>query len=69
MRLCPICKDEVSGIKVSSDDFISYCHECERIVEGETIDSEELELESQLQQIWNQLDHDEQAIKEFCNAG
>ena len=61
MRLCPICHTEVSGIKVSSDDFIDRCEPCDVIVEGETIDSEELE---QQKQQWAAINADEEINEE-----
>lgn len=68
MKLCPYCKNEVSGHQIADDDWIDHCKECGIIVEGETIDSDDMEQEQQLQDTWNILDQDEQAIEEFCNG-
>ena len=65
MRLCPHCHTEVSAHQVADDDWIDHCIECGIIVEGETIDSEELELEEQRFHQWvSYIDADEQWIKE-----
>ena len=68
MRLCPHCKTEVSGHQVADDDYIDHCRECGIIVEGETIDSDDMELEKQNNEWWQSIDADKQAIEEFCNA-
>lgn len=36
---CPYCEAEAGGIicSPSGDDSLDYCHECEIIIEGETI--------------------------------
>lgn len=61
MNLCPFCKTEAGGIG-GGDEILDYCYECGIIVEGETIDSEE--LEQQFQQWWQQIDCDLQWIEE-----
>ncbi len=64
MNLCPFCKNEVSGHQVADDDWIDYCQECGIIVEGETIDSEELhQAEEQKLQWWQQMDNDDNWIR------
>jgi hypothetical protein len=45
MKLCPYCKNEVSGHQIADDDWIDHCKECGIIVEGETIDSDDMEKE------------------------
>ena len=39
MRLCPYCRNPVSGYSYECD--IDYCKECELVVEGETEDLSE----------------------------
>lgn len=60
MNICPFCKTEAGGIG-SGDEFLDYCHECSRIVEGETID--DMELEQQFQQWWQSIDADAEYIR------
>ena len=36
-RYCPYCGEEAGGIKVAEDDWIDYCHECDVIIEGQTV--------------------------------
>ena len=43
MNLCPHCHNEAGGIKVSDDDFLDYCHECDVLIEGQTITEKECE--------------------------
>ena len=40
MRLCPYCKCEATGIGCS-DEYLDFCTECDRLIEGETIEVEE----------------------------
>ena len=40
MRLCPYCKQEATGVG-TSDEFLDFCTECDRLIEGETIEVEE----------------------------
>ncbi len=63
MKLCPYCYNEAGGIG-GGDEFISYCHECQRIIEGETIDSEDMEHEQQFQHWWQSIDADQEYINE-----
>ena len=59
-----------------------YCFICDRYRDSDTEDIADYlgdtpicgscvqdNLDKQLQETWHQLDNDEQAIKEFCNAG
>jgi hypothetical protein len=41
MRYCPHCQEEAGGKKVADDDFIDYCYECDKIIEGQTISKSE----------------------------
>ena len=40
MRLCPYCKQEATGVG-TSDEFLDFCTECDRLIEGMTIEVEE----------------------------
>jgi hypothetical protein len=60
MRLCPYCKQEVGGLRVGDDDCISYCGECERVIEGEEIE----ELEKQNNEWWLSIDSDQEWINQ-----
>ena len=41
MRVCPYCYEGAGGIK-SGDEYLDYCHECDKLIEGATLDVEEL---------------------------
>jgi hypothetical protein len=40
MHLCPYCLSEATGIG-NSDEFLDFCKECDRLIEGETIEVDE----------------------------
>ena len=63
MRLCPYCKTEVSGIG-AGDESLDFCIECDVLVEGNTIDSgdEELEQAKQFEEWAAAIDLDEDWI-------
>ena len=69
---CPSCSeiefehiDTLGGLKGQSDVLEYKCNSCGEI--GYFDGSESLnEAEKQLQDTWQQLDNDEQAINEFC---
>ena len=44
MRLCPYCRTEVSGIG-AGDESLDFCIECDVLVESNTIDIDDEELE------------------------
>ena len=48
MRLCPYCGQEAGGIG-GGDEFIDYCHECDMIIEGQTVEVDEDERMEQVQ--------------------
>jgi len=40
MKVCPYCKQEASAIG-AGDETLDFCHECDQVIEGETIEGEE----------------------------
>lgn len=58
--LCTICDTEFDpDIQVEAHYFPAICEDC-------LLDDALSALEEQLQQTWNQLDQDTQAIADFC---
>ena len=40
MKVCPYCGNEATGVG-GGDEFLDFCQECDRIIEGETVESED----------------------------
>lgn len=34
--ICPHCSEEAGSIRVGEDDFIDFCRDCGKVIEGNT---------------------------------
>jgi hypothetical protein len=45
MMYCPYCYEEVGGVG-GGDEFLDYCHDCDQLVEGNTLTQEQRDKEA-----------------------
>ena len=65
MNLCPYCYNEAGGIG-AGDECLDYCHECDKVIEGNTITEDDLQEEQNKEfQAWvAAIDADQDYINE-----
>jgi RNA polymerase subunit RPABC4/transcription elongation factor Spt4 len=40
IRVCPYCGEEAGGVSDGHDETFDYCHTCDKLIEGETVEKE-----------------------------